>query len=319
MTRVLIIKPSSLGDIIHGLQAVTCLKAAHPAWHVTWVVREIFAPLVEAAECVDETIIFQRKQGLVGILGAMRNLRQRHFDLVLDLQGLLRSGLMTWSANAPRKIGRHNAREGSSLFYTETTTPITSGNRKHALDELLQFAHILGTHSEILPPIRFRTETNIPELVAFGSDSPPIILFPESRRREKMWPYFAELTELLLASHPSLTIIWAGSDPSAFAPTPPQPDRFLNLCGKLPLEQLPALLSHASLVIANDSGPMHLAAAMAKPTLAIFGPTDPSLYGPYPPERPSNHVLIASEGILSNLSAREVMMTLTSLLPAPQS
>jgi heptosyltransferase-1 len=319
MTRVLIVKPSSLGDIIHGLQALACLKAANPDWHVTWVVREIFAPLVDAAECVDETVVFQRKRGIIGIFAVMRVLRQRSFDLVLDLQGLLRSGLMTWSANAPRKIGRHNSRECSSLFYTETTAPAASKSRSHALDELLQFAPLLGADPKSLPPIRFKKTENIPELASFSSDASRIIMFPDSRRREKMWPYFSELTELLLTSHPSLIVIWAGSEPSHFSPVSHQPNRFLNLCGKLPLDKLPQLLNHVTLVIANDSGPMHLAAAMAKPTLAIFGPTDPSLYGPYPPGRTSNHVLTATGGILSKLTAREVMLTTLSLLNSPQS
>jgi ADP-heptose:LPS heptosyltransferase len=100
---ILIIKPSSLGDIIHGLQVAQSLKAQQPDTRITWVAREIFAPLVEACACVDEVIVFHRKAGWAGLRQCIREIRARRYDWVWDMQGLARSGLMTWRARAGRK------------------------------------------------------------------------------------------------------------------------------------------------------------------------------------------------------------------------
>jgi ADP-heptose:LPS heptosyltransferase len=322
MTRVLIIKPSSLGDIIHGLQAVECFKSANADWHITWVVREIFAPLVHACETVDQTLVFQRKKGLRGLFAMVKTLSKMQFDLVIDLQGLLRSGLMTWSTHAPRKLGRADAREGATLFYNEKT-PASDPNPKHALDVLLAFAPLLNAPAHPLPPIRFKPSP-LPQNVAhflesapFPSKTGPVLIFPDSRRAEKKWPFFEDLTRLWLQQNPSIKIIWSGSEPASPTLPPELSGRFLNLCAKTPLESLPQLIEKAGLVIANDSGPMHLAAAMGKPTLAIFGPTDPALYGPFPPSRPTNHVVRAPNGILANLPPKEVLLRATRLL-APE-
>jgi heptosyltransferase I len=319
MTRVLIIKPSSLGDIIHGLQAVECFKTANPDWHITWVVREIFAPLIQSCKTVDQTLIFERKHGLRGVFSMLRTLSKMRFDLVIDLQGLLRSGLMTWIAHAPRKLGRADAREGATLFYNEMTPPVDPAPR-HALDVLLDFAPLLNAQPLKLTPIRFKPSALPLEVTHFltqhavTDESKPVLMFPDSRRAEKKWPFFKELTQLWLRQNRSAKIIWSGSEPTDFAPSPELNGRFLNLCAKTPLDTLPHLIEKAGLVIANDSGPMHLAAAMGRPTLAIFGPTNPALYGPYPASCASNQVIRAPDGILANLTPDEVLRRALSLV-----
>ena len=117
---LLVIKPSSLGDIVHALQVVQTLARERPDCRISWVVRERFAGLVQAAPFVHEVIIFRRRDGWREFLRLLRQLRQREFDAVWDMQGLLRSGLMTAAARAPEKWGRRDAREGSGSTLAAT-------------------------------------------------------------------------------------------------------------------------------------------------------------------------------------------------------
>lgn len=307
MTQLLIIKPSSLGDIVHGLQVAASLKAQVPDLRISWVVREIFAPLVRASTVVDHVYVFERMRGLGGFLRMMREIRETDFDFVFDFQGLLRSGLMTWRAKGTRKIGRSDAREGSQLFYKETVPLPAGGRQSHALEILLQFCPILGARAELKGHLTFREPEQLNLSFLEGKNGTrPIVMFPDSRRAEKRWPQFKELTEQMLREDRNRRIVWAGNnyipDKSAFPES-----QFLNLTGNTSLVSLPSLIQRAAWVISNDSGPMHLAAALGVPTLGIFGPTDPRLFGPYPLTGPTNHVIQAPVGDLRLLSAKEVL------------
>lgn len=113
---LLVIKPSSLGDIVHGLQVIQSVAGRLPECRITWVVRDRFSGLVEAAPFVHEVIHFHRKNGFRGVIDVMKTLRARRFDVVWDMQGLLRSGLMAGAARSPEKRGRNDSREGAGLF-----------------------------------------------------------------------------------------------------------------------------------------------------------------------------------------------------------
>ncbi|HRI82098.1 MAG TPA: glycosyltransferase family 9 protein, partial [Opitutaceae bacterium] len=133
MTELLIIKPSSLGDIVHGLQVATSLKSQCKDLRISWIVRDIFAPLVRACEAVDQVHVFERAGGAKGFLRLMREVRQTKFDYVFDMQGLLRSGLMTSRARAAKKVGRTDAREMAGMFYDLKVPLPPEGRRSHAL------------------------------------------------------------------------------------------------------------------------------------------------------------------------------------------
>lgn len=306
MPDLLIIKPSSLGDIVHGLQVATSLKVQRPDLRISWVVRDIFAPLVRACEAVDRVYVFRRNDGVLSFFQLMREVRESKFDYVFDLQGLLRTGLLTWRARADRKVGRADAREGSKFFYQERAPLPEGGRRSHAIDILLQFCPFVDAKPELQGRVRFREVENLSLRHIEGrGGAGPIVMFPDSRRVEKRWGGFKQLTELLLRDGRGRKIIWAGNNYV--------PDRdnfrggqFLNLTGNTSLVSLPALIQRADWVISNDSGPMHLAAALNVRVLGIFGPTDPRLFGPYPLTRPTNHVVQAPVGDLRLLSAKEV-------------
>jgi heptosyltransferase I len=306
MTEVLIIKPSSLGDIVHGLQVATSLKAQCERLRISWVVREIFAPIVRACEAVDHVYVFERAGGAKGFMRLTREVRKTQFDYVFDMQGLLRTGLMTSRTRAEHKVGRSDAREWSGVFYNQKVPLPPTGKRSHALDILLQFCPVLGAKPELRGTLRFREVDSLNLRFAQGrSGEKPIVMFPDSRRAEKCWGGFKQLTELILREDKNHKVVWAGSnyvhDRGAY-PTA----QFFNLTGNTSLVSLPALVKRADWVIANDSGPMHLAAAFGVRVLGIFGPTDPQLFGPYPANAPTNVVVQAPVGDLKLLSAKDV-------------
>lgn len=307
---ILIIKPSSLGDIIHGLQVAQSLKAQQPDTRITWVAREIFAPLVEACASVDEVIVFHRKAGWAGLRQCIREIRARRYDWVWDMQGLARSGLMTWRARAGKKAGRRDNREGARLAYQLMPELPPQGATSHAQEILLNFLPLLGLEPTIAGPLRFR-EGAAPNLPPESAGA--LVLFPGSRRAEKEWPGFAELTEKLLAAAPEARIIWAGDQPVT-APLEWPRERFFNLTGKTTLPELVPLVGQARLCVCNDSGPMHLAAALGTETVAIFGPTPPERFGPWPLTNPRHHVVQAPETGLSRLAVEKVFAPVAAAL-----
>lgn len=311
MIDLLIIKPSSLGDIVHGLQVATSLKAQVSGLRISWVVREIFAPIVRACEAVDKVYVFERNAGAKGFIRLTKELRKTEFDYVFDMQGLLRTGLMTSRCVAKHKVGRSDAREWSGMFYTQKVPLPPEGKRSHALDILLQFCPVLGAKAELEGAVRFREIDSLNLKFAQGrGGEKPIVMFVDSRRAEKTWGGFKQLTELILREDKKRKVIWAGSnyvhDRGAYPA-----GQFLNLTGNTSLVSLPVLIKRADWVIANDSGPMHLAAALGVRVLGIFGPTDPRLFGPYPLRSPTNIVVQAPVGDLRMLSAKDVYSRFT--------
>ncbi|MCR5184291.1 MAG: glycosyltransferase family 9 protein [Opitutales bacterium] len=309
MTKILIIKPSSLGDILHALQVVESLRQrmGEGTVEITWVVREIFEPLVAATETVQRTIVYNRKEGLLGIWKLGRRLRKERFDIVLDMQGLARSGFWTLCAKAPLKLGRGDAREGAR-FCADKLTAAPAGGFKHAhaVDILAQFLPMLGFSSQLIGSVKF-TGASLSEAIEKKLRSrEAILLFPDSRRAEKEWPYFVELTRLLLLAFPQNVVCWVGQSALVPAEDYATDGRFINLMGQTKLLDVPALIARAKFCVTNDSGPMHIAAAMNVPVLGIFGPTSPELYGPFPPTRENNRVLVAPDGDLKKLPATVV-------------
>src|SRR3954468_719464 len=297
MTELLILKPSSLGDIVHALQVATSLKAQCSDLRISWVVREIFATIVRACEAVDHVYVFERNSGAKGFLRLTKEIRKKRFDYVFDMQGLLRTGLIASRSLATHKVGRTDAREWSSLFYNRKVPLPPDGKRSHALEILLQFCTVLDAKPELKGTLRFREVDSLNLKFMQGRGGEKIVMFPDSRRAEKCWGGFKQLTEMLVREDRTRKVVWAGSnyvpDRDAFPPA-----QFFNLTGNTSLVSLPVLIKRADWVIANDSGPMHLAAALGVRVLGIFGPTDPRLFGPYPLTEPGNFVIQAPVGDL---------------------
>jgi ADP-heptose:LPS heptosyltransferase len=305
MPELLIIKPSALRDIVHGLQVAASIKAQKPEWRISWIVRDIFAPLVRACTAVDQVFVFQRHEGARGFLNTMRDVRRQEFDVVCDFQGLLRTGLMTKWARGRRKVGRADAREGAGFFYQEKIKLPAAGRAAHALETLLQFCPVVGADPRLVGPLRFRDVDRLSlSFMEPRKGQRPVLLFPDSGQDNKKWNGFSQLTSLLIREA-GRKVVWAGSHYLPCRESFPDAT-FVNLTGNTSLTSLPALLTKAEWVISNDSGPMHLSAAMGFKTIGLFGPTDPRLFGPYPLKSPTNYAIQAPVGDLNLLSAKEV-------------
>ncbi|NJM38385.1 MAG: glycosyltransferase family 9 protein [Akkermansiaceae bacterium] len=311
-SSLLIIKPSSLGDIVHGLQVVQTVAKKLPSCRITWVARDRFAPLVEAAPFVQEVIHFRRKEGFAGLFDIMKTLRNRQFDRVWDMQGLLRSGLMAAAARSPEKWGRADSREGASLFSRKVKMPPGNGPH-HAIPVLLEFAKTLGIEEEISYPLDLRAGPTFKWSSFFTGDPlRQFVIFTDSRGAEKEWPKFSQLTKLIFDHIPDSRVAWCAG--KVTAPDFCVPDgRFLNLTG-CPFDDMIELARQPSVFIGNDSGPMHLSAAVGNRVLAIFGPTSPDRFGPWPPGVKRTASIVAPGGILLDLTPETVFETLEKLL-----
>jgi ADP-heptose:LPS heptosyltransferase len=157
--NILVVKPSSMGDIIHAFPAVDLLRREFPDATITWLVNDTFAGLIELLPGVDDVVLFRRKRlGKIRhwheLIPFARELRQHNFDLAIDFQGLFRSGLLTWLSGAPTRIGFHAAREGARMFYTEKV--MVPANLTHAVDKnVFLVRSALNLAGEVrIPPLR---------------------------------------------------------------------------------------------------------------------------------------------------------------------
>src|SRR5687767_12430410 len=287
-SRILIIKPSALGDVVHTLPVLNLLRRRWPDAHVAWVVGGAFASLLEGHPQLDEVIRFERGRfargwrdpgAAAGLFRFDRDLRRGAFDLVIDLQGLFRSGWMTMRTRAPVRVGYSNARELAHLFYTHRV-PVDSPDQ-HAVDRYLNLCEALGCGRE---PVEFsfhvteQDRRHVAEIL--GHDRPFAVLLPGTNWPTKRWPveHFAALVGPLRERFGLDSIAAGGPGDAELARRIPGA---FDLTGKTNLRQLVALLERAAVVVANDSGPMHIAAALGRPLVTPYGPTSPVRTGPY--------------------------------------
>jgi len=277
--RILIVKPSAIGDVVHTLPVLNLLRTRYPSAHIAWLVTPTCGGILAGHPQLDEIIPFERKKWSRA-WSLMQTLRRGKFDLVLDLQGLLRSGLFTWASGAPVRVGFANAREMAPLFYTHHV-PVPDVE-VHAIERYLSMAEAVGCERG---PVTYVFPTDDADRAAaagmLGDIGRYAVVLPGTNWPTKRWPAekFAGMVAPLRERFGLSTVIaGAPGEGDAVAKLAPAA---LNVCGKTSLRQLVALLEKASLVIANDSGPMHIAVALDRPLVTPFGPTNPVRTGPY--------------------------------------
>jgi heptosyltransferase-1 len=291
--RIVLIKPSALGDIIHALPVLTALRRRYPHAHITWVVNRGYAPLLQGHRDLDEVLPFDRHAGKRGWraalhswFGFLRQLRERRFDLAVDLQGLFRTAVMMKASAAPRRVGLSTAREGAVWTYTDVLS-ISDVNSIHAVDRCWRVAEALGVGDlakEFHIPIADEAR-NWAETVTNGYPRPWMMLGPGARWMTKRWPpeHFAELMRRAGREFGGTVFFVGGDDERAAAAEVRRglsmPAR--DLTGETTLPQLAALLERADVLLANDTGPLHLAAALGSPVVAPYTCTTVRRSGPY--------------------------------------
>ena len=284
--RFLVIRLSSLGDIVHTLPAIAALRESFPEARIDWVVDERWLPLAEMVQGVDALIPLQRSP--MGVMACIRRLRAARYPCVVDYQGLYRSAVLTWSSGGVRTIGfdRITAREpGASMFYSERVVP--SG--RHVAEMNLDLSIRAGAR----PPRTLQFPLRVPEhelqrvreKMRQQDMADYVVLSPGGGWVSKCWTpdrYGALALELwrrhgvrsLVNVSPgqgdlARGVLTAAGDSNPLVVSPP-------------LQELAALVAGARLVVGADTGPVHLAAALGTRVVALFGPTDPARNGPLP-------------------------------------
>jgi lipopolysaccharide heptosyltransferase I len=291
--RIALIKPSALGDIIHSLPVLTALRRRYPDAHISWIVNRAYQPLLDGHPDLNATLAFDRAAFRRGWITAattythfFRLLRRQRFDLVIDLQGLGRSAVMTLATRSPRRVGLSSAREGAVWSYTDVVT-VPDFQALHAVDRYWLIAEAFGAGDAARTfhvPVTEKDRTWVAE--ALHRCPRPWLMFGIGARwMTKRWPpdHFAVLARLAQEQFGGTAVLVGGRDEVALA----RKMRGLltgsavDLTGKTELPQLAAVLADADVMVANDTGPLHLAAALGRPVVAPYTCTQVCRTGPY--------------------------------------
>ena len=295
--NILIVKLSAIGDVIHTIPSLASLRRLYPNDHITWVVEEAAADLVINHPYLNEVLVSRRKSWSKDFINGrfrhlfkeinlfLNQLRQRQYDLVIDFHGLLKSSVIVFFSHGKRKLGYDSFQELSSLFLNEK---IPEDMNKHAVERYLDFPRYLGAKidkTDFVFPKSGDTETKVRLLLDKYNleDNNFIAINPVASWETKLWnnEKFARLADLI-SEKLKLKVVFTGSEQESIGKiTSQMKSGGINLGGQTSLLDLACLYGKARIVITTDSGPMHLAAAVETPVIALFGPTDPRRTGPY--------------------------------------
>lgn len=286
--RVCIVMMSAVGDVVHVLPVLAALKRARPECHVTWVLQPGPATLVRGHPLVDQIIEFDRSKGWRAFVEVRRTLAPLHFDLVINLQVYFKAGLITAFTNAPVKLGfdRARARDGNWLFTTDRIPPHPVG--QHVQDQYFEFLNALGIEPE---PVTWGlgpwdNEREWQRTFFEPIDRPVAAIVVATSKEQKDWlpERWAEVCDRLSEEYGLQPVLVGGRSARELAAetiimqrTREKPISALGSG----LRRLVAILDGSALVLTPDTGPLHIAVALGRPTIALLGYTNPKRSGPY--------------------------------------
>jgi len=302
--NILIVKLSAIGDVIHTLPALNAIRGRFPGARITWLVEASASALVVGHRALDRVIVYKRKQwmkrlkspGRKGafkeILTFLRDLRDTRYDMIIDFHALIKSGTLVWLAKGRRKIGFDKGMqhmEHSYLFLNERVAPVDM--EIHALTRQLILAEAIGAHSREVVydiPLSADDEKNARELLRenrIDCSRPLVAIHPVAKWDTKLWfnERFANLADRLVGEYGADIVFTGGTeDRSVIEQIRAMMNAACaNLAGKTSLKTLASLYRKAAVVVSTDTGPMHIAAAVGTPVVALFGPTAPWRTGPF--------------------------------------
>jgi heptosyltransferase I len=260
--RILVVRLGAMGDIIHALPAAASLKQSYPGSRLTWVVEPKWAPLLEDNPFIDRLVLLRRRT-LAGLLGSWHSLRAERYDFAVDFQGLIKSALAASAARPGRIFGFHRSQlreRAAALFYSNKTV----SHAAHVVEKNLELAAAAGATTLLRT---FPLPMGRPEGALPSGDF--VLASPLAGWRAKQWPIeHYQALAARLDRELGIPLVLDGPPGSGLAH-----------CSSLP--GLIHATRRAAAVVGVDSGPLHLAAALGKPGVAIYGPTDPARNGPY--------------------------------------
>ena len=276
--RFLIVRLGSLGDVVHAIPAVAALIDRHAGARVDWIVDPRYVDLVKTIDRIGTVIPFDTRQGWGSLIRTARRLRGERYEAVVDLQGLIKSAVLARVAGARRTIGFTNAhlREPlASVFYTETHDP---GDVVHVIHKGLALMQALGVHDTT---------------VTFPLNVPPrmrpdgyVLINPGAAWPNKRWPpdRFGALAAAIRERHGLQSVVlWGPGEERAAADVVAASRGAAEPAPRTSITDILALAQGASLMVSGDTGPLHLAAAVGTPIVALFGPTRSERNGPWSP------------------------------------
>lgn len=305
---ILIVRPSALGDVCRTVPVLASLRRAFPDARIDWVVRDAFVEAIAAHPDLTEPIAFPRRRlarwwwnpaAARDAICWFSELRRRRYDLVFDLQGLGRSGLITRATAAPKRVGYRDAREMAWLGYNVRQE---AGSGIHTVDEMLGLLEQSGIEPVrdmrlYAPPDAERWWVADRQCHGVG-DAPYAVLAPTAKWPSKRWPIerWAAIIPAIVDRGFERIVIVGGPGESEQVVDLKNHDAssagvMVDLVGRTSVGRMLAVIAKAGLVIAHDSAPLHMAVGFDRPCVALFGPTDPALVGPY--RRPESVVQAA--------------------------
>ncbi len=307
--RILIVRLSALGDIVHALPVLAAINRAMPSAEVDWLVEENYSSILSIATGLRRRIIGRARTsftsdeavsfgGAVGYVQAVAHLRAQNYDAALDLQGLLKSAGWARSSGAKRVIGfdKSHLREAqAAAFYTETVTPPDGVHVIHKNLSLLRALEI--TTDAVVMPLQPRAGADtLAAIASAGGARRYVVLNPGAAWPNKRWPpdRFGALAAALRdrTGLPSL-VTWGPSERDLADAIVGASSGAATAAPATSVSDLGALMRDAALVVAGDTGPLHIAAAMGTPLVGLYGPTWPERNGPWDP----NDIVISRAGV----------------------
>ncbi|MFZ1984025.1 MAG: glycosyltransferase family 9 protein, partial [Desulfatitalea sp.] len=301
---ILIVKLSAIGDVVHTLPALNALRRYYPKAHISWLVEEAAADLIKNHPALDRVLVSRRKTWLKGLGSAqwrlhvlemkafVRSLRDRHYDMVFDFQAALKGAALIALVRGRRKIGFGRGlqhQEGSYVVLNERIPAVSM--EIHALERgliMLKAAGVPCPTIEYRLPIAADHRLKANQVLSgkgIGSDQAFVAINPMAKWESKLWQQdkFARLADWVQTEFSLPVVFTGGPEDQAYinAIEGQMKTESANLSGQTDLMTLAALLQRATLMISTDTGPMHIAAAVGTPTVALFGPTAPWRTGPY--------------------------------------
>lgn len=284
--KILIVKPSALGDVVHSMPFLNAMSKRFPDAQIDWVIAKGLHPLLEKHPMINKLWIIDKKNWkklshlrmtLKELKELSENLKNEKYDLVIDLQGLMRSGIITRMTRSEYRLGFKNAREGANIFYTHKIP--SEWSKMHAIDRYMKLAEAVGCDID-KPEQCFTDFDENPQVISELPDN-YIVIAPSAGKEANRWPAerFGELATKLPCS---VVAISNKADKHIVDKVVAASNgKVISLAGKTSIMEMAAVIKKAKFVISNDTGPMHIAAALKIPVFALFGPANPDKTGPY--------------------------------------